>query len=72
MKRTKRGPLIESAEKQRKMPSNFAQAEKMVGWSLQRHACIDVIEPPTAHELNILRALQQRTQAAHQTRVFPS
>jgi len=50
---------------------DFAQAEKMVGWSLQRHACIEVIEPPTADELNILRALLHRTQAAHQTRVFP-
>lgn len=31
MKRTKRGPLIESAEKQRKRPSNFAQPEKSPG-----------------------------------------
>jgi signal transduction histidine kinase len=31
MKRTKRGPLIESAEKQRKRSANFAQAEKSPG-----------------------------------------
>ncbi len=50
---------------------DFGQAKKMVGWDLQRHAHIDTLEPPSAHELNVLRALQQRTQAAHQTRVFP-
>ena len=38
MERTKRGPLIESAEKQRKRPSNFAQAEKGPGSPEKDHA----------------------------------
>lgn len=50
---------------------DFGQAKKLLGWDLQHHARIDTLEPPSAHELNVLRALLQRTQAAHQTRVFP-
>ena len=43
----------------------------MVGWDLKRHAHVDTLPPPEMNELDSLRALQQRTQAAHQTRVFP-
>ncbi|MBP6534506.1 MAG: CoA-transferase subunit beta [Arenimonas sp.] len=50
---------------------DFGQAKKMVGWDLQRHAQVDTLPPPEIYELGSLRALQQRTQAAHQTRVFP-
>lgn len=50
---------------------DFGQAQEMVGWDLQRHARIDTLPPPEMNELDGLRALQQRTQAAHRTRVFP-
>jgi glutaconate CoA-transferase subunit B len=50
---------------------DFGQAQAMVGWDLQRHARVDTLPPPEMNELDVLRALQQRTQAAHQTRVFP-
>ena len=47
------------------------QAEAMVGWPLQHHASIDTLAPPTAEELSALRALQERTRIAQQTRIFP-
>lgn len=50
---------------------DIVQAKKMVGWDLQSHAHIETLEPPAAHELNVLRALQERTRIAHHTRIFP-
>lgn len=50
---------------------DYEQAKKMVGWDLRRHAHVDVLPPPEISELNVLRALQLRTKAAHQTRQFP-
>ncbi|MBS0373430.1 MAG: CoA-transferase subunit beta [Proteobacteria bacterium] len=42
-----------------------AAAVKATGWPLTVAASLEVIAPPTATELEALRALQARTQAAH-------
>lgn len=49
----------------------FEQAQAMVGWPLQKHAVVDILAPPSVEELGALRALQERTRIAHQTRIFP-
>jgi glutaconate CoA-transferase subunit B len=41
------------------------QARQSVGWPLQVAAEIETLEPPGALELETLRALYARTQAAH-------
>ena len=41
------------------------QARQSVGWPLQVAAEIETLEPPGALELDTLRALYARTQAAH-------
>jgi glutaconate CoA-transferase subunit B len=38
---------------------------RATGWPLQVAASLEVIAPPTAEELQTLRALQARTQTAH-------
>lgn len=50
---------------------DFAQAKTMVGWDLRCHDSVETLAAPTASELEILRALQERTRIAHQTRTFP-
>ncbi|MFN8581261.1 MAG: hypothetical protein U0163_09835 [Gemmatimonadaceae bacterium] len=35
------------------------------GWPLQVAAVVETLEPPTALELEALRALQERTRLAH-------
>jgi glutaconate CoA-transferase, subunit B len=39
------------------------------GWPLRVADAVDVVDPPTAHELEILRALHERTREAHAQRV---
>jgi glutaconate CoA-transferase subunit B len=41
------------------------QARQAVGWPLQPAARIEMLEPPSAVELDTLRALHARTEAAH-------
>lgn len=41
------------------------EARGAVGWPLRLADHIDTIEPPTAHELDTLRALNERTREAH-------
>ena len=50
---------------------DFGKARAMVGWDLKRHDCIEAVAPPGALELQTLRALHERTGAAHLTRTFP-
>ena len=45
------------------------EARAAIGWPLQVATSIEAIEPPTAEELEVLRALKARTQAAHARRV---
>jgi glutaconate CoA-transferase subunit B len=42
-----------------------AEARAAIGWSLRSADEIEVLEPPTHHELATLRALKARTKAAH-------
>lgn len=49
----------------------FEQARAMVGWDLQCHDGVRTLAAPTDVELETLRALQVRTRAAHQIRIFP-
>jgi glutaconate CoA-transferase subunit B len=41
------------------------EARAAIGWPLQVAAAVEAIEPPTALELEVLRALKARTKAAH-------
>lgn len=45
--------------------ASIADARTAVAWPLQVASHLDRITAPTAHELGTLRALQQRTRAAH-------
>jgi glutaconate CoA-transferase, subunit B len=45
--------------------ASVEQARQAVGWPLQFAAKIEILEAPTALELDTLRALYARTQAAH-------
>lgn len=50
---------------------DIEQAKAMVGWKLKQHATIETLAAPSDDELTALRALQERTRIAHQTRIFP-
>ena len=50
---------------------DFEQAKAMVGWELKQHATIEILTAASDVELRALRALQERTRIAHQTRIFP-
>jgi glutaconate CoA-transferase subunit B len=45
--------------------ATVAEARAAIGWPLQVAATIETLGPPTAHELEVLRALKARTKAAH-------
>jgi len=49
--------------------ASIDEARSKVGWPLALADSIDTIAPPTAHELDTLRALNARTKAAHARRV---
>jgi glutaconate CoA-transferase subunit B len=45
------------------------QAVKATGWPLNVASHVEVVAPPEAHELRILRDLHERTRLAHSTPV---
>ena len=47
------------------------EARAAVGWSLKTAASVGTVAPPTAMELEVLRALNARTRAAHSRPVRP-
>jgi glutaconate CoA-transferase subunit B len=47
------------------------EARNAVGWPLKSAASIAAVAPPTAMELDTLRALNARTRAAHSRTVRP-
>ena len=45
--------------------ATIGEARAAIGWPLQLADRIDTIAPPSAHELDTLRALHARTREAH-------